>query len=252
MSVLAGRVALVTGGGGGIGQAAALAFAAAGAQVVVADRDLAAATRVVDLLAAQGATALAVAVDVTVPAEVERMVATTIERFGGLDCALNNAGIEGKQASIVNCSLESWHEVLAVNLTGTFTCLKYELKAMLARRAGAIVNVSSTSGLLGFQCMAPYVASKHGIVGLTRAAALEVARSGIRVNAVCPSGVATPMLDRLTAGAPDVAKHWAQMHPMGRLATAHDVAAAAVWLCSDASAFVTGHALPLDGGLVIQ
>ncbi len=246
-----GKVVLVTGGGGGIGRAIALAFGAQQAQVMVADRPGPAAEHCLQLLREQGSTAAFVAVDVTQPAQVEAMVAATLQRFGALDVAVNNAGIEGSaRVPVAEHALADWDAVIAVNLTGVFLCMKHELPALLKTR-GAIVNMASVAGLSGSRIGAAYHASKHGVVGLTKAAALEYAEHGVRVNAVAPGVIHTPMAERLrlvdAPGAPRVLA----AHPLGRLGTPEDVAAAVLWLSSPGAAFVTGHTLPVDGGFLI-
>jgi NAD(P)-dependent dehydrogenase (short-subunit alcohol dehydrogenase family) len=252
---LSGRVALVTGGGSGIGRASARALAAAGAQVVVADVDGAGARRVADEVHAARGTALAVAADVTDDAAVRAMVAAAVDAFGGLDCAVNAAGVGGAQEPTHAYPEAAWLRTLDVNLTGVWRCMRHELPALLARgartgRTGAIVNVASAAGLVGFPRHAAYAASKHGVVGLTKTAALEYARRGVRVNVVCPGFTDTPMVEQLTGRDPAQEAALAQRMPIGRLGTPDEVAAAVVYLCADASAFMIGHALVLDGGIV--
>jgi NAD(P)-dependent dehydrogenase (short-subunit alcohol dehydrogenase family) len=242
----AGKVALVTGGGSGIGRASSLAFAQVGARVVVADIDAPGGEATAQMVADGGGEGLFVRTDVALPDEVAALVARTVERFGRLDCALNNAGIEGEALPPHEYPDDVWARVLAVNLTGVFLCLKHEVRQMLAQGGGAIVNVASIAGLRGAPRRPAYGASKHGVVGLTRSAALAYARAGIRVNAVCPGLTNTAMAARH----PEVAALAAQRVPDGRMATPEEVAAAAMWLCSEAAAHVTGVALPVDGGSV--
>jgi NAD(P)-dependent dehydrogenase (short-subunit alcohol dehydrogenase family) len=243
---LAGRVALVTGGGSGIGRATALAFAAAGAAVMAADIDPVGGEETVQLVQEQGGTANFVRADVTVSADVAAMVAATVARFGRLDCAFNNAGIAGVIASLADYPEEVFDRVLAVNLKGVWLCMRHEIPVMLEQGGGAIVNMASVSGLKGSADVSAYVASKHGVVGLTKSAALGYAARNIRVNAVCPCIIDTP----LVAGVFDATftrERANAAQPIGRMGRAEEVAPAVVWLCSDAAALVTGAAMPVDG-----
>jgi NAD(P)-dependent dehydrogenase (short-subunit alcohol dehydrogenase family) len=253
---LTGRVALVTGGGSGIGEATALAYAAAGASVVVADIDRALGAAVADRITAGGGNALFVPTDVSQRADVERLVATTVERFGHLDCAFNNAGIQGDLRVTDECSEENFDRIVAVNLKGVWLCLKYQIAQMLRQGGGAIVNNSSNFGLVGSQGMPAYCAAKHGVIGLTKTAALENAQRGIRVNAVCPGPVQTPLVDGILALQPELADTILESikarEPVGRMGRSEEIATAVVWLSSDAASFVTGAALPVDGGFVAQ
>ncbi len=252
MADLTGKVALVTGAASGIGAASALAFADAGAKVAVCDRDLAGAEATAKLISDAGADACAVGVDVTDAAQVQAMVDEVVGRFGRLDCAHNNAGITGPAALTADYDPAQWDVVLAVNLTGVFHCLRHELGAMLRTGGGAIVNTASFSGLVAVPRIPAYVASKHGVVGLTKAAAVEYGRKGIRVNAVCPGSTRTPMVDGFSGGDPRVEEAMAAASPMRRLAEPEEIARTVVWLCSDEASFVNGHALAVDGGAVIQ
>jgi NAD(P)-dependent dehydrogenase (short-subunit alcohol dehydrogenase family) len=252
MADLTGKTALVTGAASGIGAASALALAAAGARVAACDRDLDGAEQIAKQIREAGGEAFSVAVDVTRPAEVEAMVAEVVRTYGRLDCAHNNAGITGATALTADYDLSQWELVLAVNLTGVFHCLRYELAAMTAQGSGAIVNTASFSGLVAVPRVSAYVASKHGVVGLTKAAAVEYGRLGIRVNAVCPGSTRTPMTEGFAAGDQRIEDALAAVSPMRRLAEPEEIAKAVVWLCSDDASFVNGHALAVDGGAVVQ
>lgn len=246
------EVALVTGASAGIGRAAALAFGREGARVVVSDVQVEAGEETALLLREQGAEALFVRADVSQAPEVARLVEAAIAAYGRLDLAFNNAGIEGAMASTIDCTEENWDRTLAINLKGVWLCMKHELARMRAQRRGAIVNCSSVAGLVGFPNLPAYAASKHGIIGLTRAAALEHAKEGIRVNAVCPGVIRTAMVDRLVQAHPEMQAGLVAGEPVGRMGTPEEVAAAVLWLCSDAASFVTGQALAVDGGWVAQ
>ena len=247
-----GKVAIVTGGSAGIGRAAALAFAREGAAVVIADVTEQRGREVASEITTDGGRASFVAADVAVDAQVADLVARTLAEYGGLDFAFNNAGIEGDQAATDQCTPENWARVLAVDLTGVWLCMHYEIPPMLERGGGAIVNCSSVAGLVGFPNIGPYTAAKHGVVGLTRSAALEYAQAGIRVNAVCPGVIDTEMVQRFTLEDPTVAEQLLATEPVGRMGTTDEIADAVIWLCSSESTFVTGHALPVDGGFVAR
>jgi NAD(P)-dependent dehydrogenase (short-subunit alcohol dehydrogenase family) len=252
VSALDGRAALVTGGGSGLGRASAIALARAGASVTVVDVDEQGGKETAALVFEEvGGDADFIRADVTRPEDVEAMVDKTITRWGHLDCALNNAGTTGASAPTAEHTLDDWNRAIALNLTGVFLCLKYEIPAML-ERGGAIVNMASGAGLVGFAGLPAYVASKHGVVGLTRAAALEYAGQGIRINAICPGSTRTPMLEGFMGGDPQIERMMTRAVPVGRLGRPEEIAEAVVWLCSDAASFVVGHALAVDGGSVIQ
>lgn len=247
-----GKVALVTGASSGIGRAAALAFAREGANVVIADILTEGASQTARMVEDFGRKALFIQCDVSREDEVRNVMNKTIETFGRLDCAFNDAGIEGKQALTSDCTEENWNKVIDVNLKGTWLCMKYEISQMVKQGGGAIVNCSSVAGLTGFQGIPAYVASKHGVVGLTKAAALEYAKSKVRVNAVCPGVIQTPMIERFTHGEAEIQKQLVEGEPIGRVGRPEEVAEAVLWLCSDAASFVTGLPMAVDGGWVAQ
>lgn len=243
-----GKVALVTGAASGIGRATALAFARAGAKVVIADVQVEAGEETAALARAENTDAIFVRTDVSQRAEVEALIATTVEMYGRLDYAHNNAGISGPQALLADYPEEAWDRVIGVNLKGVWLCMKYELRQMLQQGGGVIVNTSSTAGMAGSRGVSAYVASKHGIVGLTKAAALEYARRNIRVNAVLPGTIHTPLIDSFTGGDEQILAQFAESEPIGRLGAPEEVASAVLWLCSDGASFVTGATLAVDGG----
>jgi len=241
-----GKVALVTGGAMGIGRATCLAFAEDGAGVAVADIDEAAGVVTVGRIREAGGQAQFFAVDVTDEASCEAMVASVVEHFGGLDCAYNNAGVEGQRVRLHETSTEHWRKVMSINVDGIFFCMRPELAHMVEHGGGAIVNASSTFGLAG-GAGGPYPASKHAVVGLTKSVALDYALDGIRVNSVHPGAIETPMIERLRSD-PILSAALESMHPMGRMGRPEEIASAVVWLCSDAASFVTGHTMVIDGG----
>ena len=255
---LDGRIALVTGGGSGIGRASAIAFAREGAKVVVADVNVEGGEETVHSIEDAGAEAVFVRADVSTAAEVEAMINKTIETFGRLDCAYNNAGIlESPGVPIHEYPEETWDRTISTNLKGVWLCMKYEIPQMLKQGGGVIVNMSSIWGLVGASGFSAYVASKHGVAGLTKTAALEYAGSNIRVNAVHPGAIDTSMAARalgaVSGGDTEVLTQMiSRIHPVGRLGTPEEIAEAVVWLCSDAASFVTGHSLSVDGGYSAQ
>lgn len=249
---LEGKVALVTGGSSGIGRATALVFAREGAKVVVADVQTDGGDETVQRIEDAGGEAIFVKTDVSKAGEVMALVDSAVSTYGRLDCAFNNAGIEGTMAPTADCTEENWDRVIAVNLKGVWLCMKYEIPEMLKRGNGAIVNTASFLGLVGLQGAPAYCTSKGGVIQLTRTAALEYATKGIRINAVCPGVIRTPMLERVTGGKPEFEALFTAREPVGRMGAPGEVAEAVVWLCSDAASFVTGHPLVVDGGFVAQ
>lgn len=246
------KVVLVTGAGTGIGRATALAFAREGAKVAAIVQTPAQGSAIMKALREAKGEAISVVCDVSKSPEIAAAVQTAVGAFGGLDCAFNNAGIEGEPAATGDCSEENWDRTLAVNLKGVWLCMKHELAEMLKRRRGAIVNCSSIAGVVGFTSLPAYTASKHGVLGLTKTAALEYAKSGIRINAVCPGVIRTEMVDRFTKNDPKACAQLAAGEPVGRMGKPEEIAEAVLWLCSDAASFVTGHPLVVDGGWVAQ
>ena len=249
---LAGKTALVTGGGSGIGRAAAVAFAAAGARVVVVDIDEPAGHQTVALIEDAAGTATFFAADVARARDTEAMVEAAVAAYGRLDCAFNNAGIQGDLCETTDCSEENWDRITSINLKGVWLCMKYEIAQMLRHGGGMIVNNASNFGLVGSAGMPAYSASKHGVIGLTKTAALEYAKRGVRINAVCPGPVQTPMVDKIVARQPEIVEAITAREPIGRIGQPHEVAAAVVWLCSAEASFVIGASLSIDGGYVAQ
>ncbi|MDH4037939.1 MAG: SDR family oxidoreductase [Candidatus Krumholzibacteria bacterium] len=245
--VLDGKVALVTGAGSGIGRACAVAMAADGAKVVVSD--ITPAEETLEDIRRLGGEAIFTRCDVSKSAEVGALVQSAIKHYGRLDCACNNAGIGGVNALTGDYPEDSWEQVIGVNLTGVWLCTKHEIAAMLEHGGGSIVNMASILGTVGFAGAAAYVSAKHGVLGLTKTAAIEYAPRGIRVNAVCPGFIETPLLEH--AGISKGTETYtaiAGLHPMKRMGTPEEVAAMVVWLCSDAASFVTGTSMLVDGG----
>lgn len=251
---LNGKVALVTGAASGIGRATALTFAREGAKLVVADMNEDGGQQTVHMITENGGEATFVQVDVTSAAQIEAMISTTVETYGRLDCSFNNAGTEGTtMVSTIDYKEEDWNRVLSINLTGVWLCMKYEITQMLKQGGGAIVNTASVAGLVGSRgAGSAYAASKHGVVGLTKTAALEYAKHNIRVNCVCPGVIRTPMMERMLTRTPELEQQYIAAEPIGRLGMPEEIAESVVWLCSEAASFVTGHTMTVDGGMMAQ
>jgi NAD(P)-dependent dehydrogenase (short-subunit alcohol dehydrogenase family) len=247
-----GKVALVTGAGSGIGRATALVFAREGASVLVADRDADGGKETVELVGAAGGTADFHQVDVTDDAQVRDMVAAAVARFGGLHCAHNNAGITQAPTPLHEITDDAWNTMIAIDLTSVFLCLRHEARYMLEHGGGAIVNTSSGAGIIGYPGLAPYVAAKHGVLGLTKTAALEYAKSGIRVNAVCPGSTDTPMMQGFINGDPAIEAAMKATVPTGELGRPEQLAEAVVWMCSDRASWVSGESMLVDGASVCR
>lgn len=243
------KVALVTGGSSGIGRAAALAFAQKGAKVVVASRRVKESEETVALIQAAGGEAIFVQTDVTQAAEVENLIAKTVATYDRLDYAFNNAGIEGAVGPSIEQTEETWDQIIDTNLKGVWLSMKYQIPQMLKQGGGAIVNNASAGGLIGLPNASIYIASKHGVIGLTKTLALEHAKDNIRINTVCPGGIDTDMVTRVFG---ENKAGFRLQHPIGRLGKPEEVASAVVWLCADDASFVTGHSLAIDGGYTAQ
>ncbi len=246
------KVVLITGGNSGIGRATALAFAEQGAKVIVAARRVSEGEATAAMINKAGGEAIYVATDIAKSSEVKALINACVTNYGGLDYAVNNAGIEGTPFTLAaEYDEETWDKVIDVNLKGVWLCMKYEIPVMLKREQGAIVNMSSVAGLRGGRMGVAYYASKHGVIGLTKAAASEYAAQGIRINAVCPAVIETTMADRAFFHDNDITERVLAMHPMGRFGRPEEVAATILWLCSENASFVTGHAHSVDGGFLI-
>jgi NAD(P)-dependent dehydrogenase (short-subunit alcohol dehydrogenase family) len=244
----AGKVAFVTGAGSGIGRATAIAFAAEGAEVVLADIDTVGNEETARLVAEHGGRVLSVKCDVTSSSDIQSVVEQTVREFGRLDVAFNNAGIEQPPAPLVDISEDEWSRLLDIDLRSAFLCMKYEIPAMLEHGGGSIVNTSSGAGVVGIRGQAAYVAAKHGLIGLTKSAALDYAAQGVRVNAICPGIIETPMMDRFSGGTSEGRARVIGQEPVGRMGRPEEIASAVLWLSSDLGAFATGHAMVIDGG----
>jgi NAD(P)-dependent dehydrogenase (short-subunit alcohol dehydrogenase family) len=251
-SLLTGKVALVTGGGSGIGQATALTMAREGASVVIADRDEVAAATTLEMIADQGGRGLTIIVDTSEARGIEVLVRRAVDSYGRLDCAVNNAAIRGPTVLTAEYTEENWDRILSTNLKGVWLCMKFEIGQMLCQGGGTIVNIASNFGLVGSRKMSAYSASKHGVIGLTKTAALEYACQNIRVNAVCPGPTRTPFMENVLRAHPEALQDMESTVPIGRVGRSSEIAEAVVWLCSDRASFVTGAALPVDGGFLAQ
>jgi NAD(P)-dependent dehydrogenase (short-subunit alcohol dehydrogenase family) len=248
----AGKVAFVTGAANGIGRAAALAFAREGAKVVAADISEQGNEGTAHMIEDLGGRALAVRCDVTRTDDVKAALDKAVEAFGRVDAAFNNAGSEQAITATADLAEKEWDRIVSINLRGVFLCMKYEIPLMLKQGGGAIVNTSSGAGVIGVKGQAAYAAAKHGVVGLTKVAALDYAQSNIRVNAVCPGIIDTPMMQRFTGGTPEGRERVIAWEPIGRMGTPEEIAEAVLWLSSDAASFIVGHALVIDGGQTVQ
>ena len=252
MNEFQGKVAIVTGGTSGIGRAAAIAYAREGAKVVVAGRRASEGEETVQLVRAQGGEAMFVPTDVAQEAQVKNLIGRTLEQFGRLDFAFNNAGIEQVPTPFLEQTVETYDQVMDINVKGVWLSMKYEIPAMLKTGGGSIVNTSSALGVIGMPGTEIYVASKHAVIGLTKSAALEFGKQGIRVNAVLPAVIDTDMFQRFAGEKPEFRAQMTAMHPIGRIGKSEEIADAAIWLSSSKSSFVTGHSLLVDGGFTAQ
>ncbi|MFP5468867.1 MAG: SDR family oxidoreductase [Alphaproteobacteria bacterium] len=250
--IMEGKVVIITGAASGIGRATAQIYAREGARVIIADVNERGGEETLSMINKQGHQGLFVRTDMTVETDVKTLVDRAMNAHGRLDAAFNNAGIEGMQASSADMPTNEFDKIIAVNLKGVYLCMKYQIPAMLKGGGGAIVNTASVAGLVGFPGLGAYVASKHGVIGLTKTAALEYAKAGIRVNCVCPGLIDTPMVGRLGGSDPAMVAGLVAAEPVGRLGRPSEIGEAAVWLCSDHASFVTGHSMVVDGGLVAQ
>lgn len=246
------KVSIITGAGSGMGRATALRFIEEGAKIVILDWNEEGGKSIEKEIVDSGGEALFVKTDVSKASDVEAAVEVAVARFGRLDCAFNNAGIGSGPFQLADFPEEDWDKTLAVNLKGVFLCMKYEIPAMLKTGGGSIVSTASVDGLVGLAGVSPYVAAKHGVVGLTKAAALDYATQGIRVNCICPGTIRTELVQSWIDKYPEVEEAWTKLAPMERMGEPREIAEAAVWLCSDKSSFVTGHSLVVDGGIVIR
>lgn len=249
MQGISGKVAIVTGGSAGIGRATAVAFAQHGAKVVVASRREKESQETLELIRAAGSEGIFVQTDIAVPSDVEGLINATVEIYGRVDIACNNAGVLGSMQPLVDTSDDQLDWLINVNLKGTWLCMKYQIRQMLRQGGGAIVNIASIAGLVGIAGGSAYVASKHAVVGMTKAAALDYAKAGIRINTICPAGVLTDMVGKdYLLRTPEALAAVDALHPIGRIARPEEIGPAAVWLCSEQAGFITGVAMPVDGG----
>ncbi|MFQ5422304.1 MAG: SDR family oxidoreductase [Anaerolineae bacterium] len=246
------KVVLITGGGSGIGRVTALAFAQAGARLIIADIDVAGGEETAVFIQSQGAEAIFIRTDVSQAADVEKMVQGAVRKYGRLDIAFNNAGIEGDIVRTADVTEADFDRIMAVNVKGVWLCMKHQIPQMIAQGGGVIVNTASVAGLVGTHSMPVYGAGKHAVIGLTKSAALEYARKNIRINAVCPSVINTPMVRRGFTSFPQFVEATKRLNPMRRLGEPEEVAAAVLWLCSAEASFVNGTALTVDGGFTAQ
>jgi len=253
MGQFSGKVALVTGGNSGLGKASAISLAREGAKVVISARRSEEGEQVARLIKDDGGEAVFVRADMAVKADIEALIAQTVEAFGRLDFAINNAGIEGTVfVPTADYSEDTWDAVININLKAVWLCMKYEIPHLLKQKGSAIVNMSSVAGLVGGPVGAAYHASKHGVIGLTKAAAMEYAPQGLRVNAVAPAVIRTSMTERGGFHNPELEPTLIAMHPLGRFGTPEEVGGAVAWLCSDGASFITGHVLAIDGGFLAR
>lgn len=246
------KIALVTGGASGIGRASAIALAGEGATVAVADVALEGCDETVAMIISNGGTATSLRIDVADEQSVKAGIQNVVNTYGRVDLAFNNAGISGEMGKTTEQTLEGFRRTIDINLIGVWLCMKYELERMLEQGSGVIVNTASVAGLIGMSGGSAYCAAKHGVIGLTKTAALEHAKLNIRVNAICPGGVRTAMTETADKAFPGFLDRMAKLEPMGRLAEPEEIASAVVWLCSDGASFMTGHALTVDGGFVAR
>ncbi len=251
--ILDGKVVVITGAGSGIGRAIAQGLASEGARIAAADVVVESGQKTVDLIKDAGGEAIFIKCDVSHAEEIEELINNVVRHYGRLDCAVNNAGIAGVQATTVDYPLEVWQQVISINLTAPWLCMKYEIAQMLKQGKGAIVNIASILGVTGTALAGAYVAAKHGLIGATKTAALEYATQGIRINAVCPGYIETPMLENSEVGTnPQIRQAVASLHPIGRMGKPEEIAAMVLWLCTDAASFVTGATMLVDGGYTAQ